>query len=226
MTSNNHIIQTPVNIIYSGFFITIVYLMAFAGNLSYAANPAESNGYDEVLVSDQSTGFSSPFNGKDLTGWGYRNKSQEKIVFESFDDKSTSSDGRFIGKEGILTVNPWIEANGPHLISLWTKQEYSGDFSLSIEFRASVNADSGIYLRGKQLQCRDYLVAGPYKELKKYKPQDWNLIEVIVKDNIAHCTCNGEVLEEALILPVSGPFGLEADRGRMEYRNIQIRELK
>jgi hypothetical protein len=148
------------------------------------------------------------------------------LFFESFDDKNTSTDGRFIGKEGILTVNPWIEANGPHLISLWTKQEYSGDFSLSIEFRPSVNADSGIYLRGKQLQCRDYLVAGPYKELKKYKPQDWNLIEVIVKDNIAHCTCNGEVLEEALILPVSGPFGLEADRGRMEYRNIQIRELK
>jgi hypothetical protein len=127
MTFNNYIIKTPVNIIYSGFFITIVYLKVFSGNHSYAANPAESNGYDEVLASDQAPGLISPFNRKDLTGWGYRNKSQEKIVFESFDDKSTSTDGRFIGKEGILTVNPWFEANGPHLISLWTKQEYSGN---------------------------------------------------------------------------------------------------
>ena len=41
-----------------------------------------------------------------------------------------------------------------------------------VELRAAVNADSGIFLRKPQLQCLDYLVAGPYKELKKYKPQD------------------------------------------------------
>jgi len=46
--------------------------------------------------------------------------------------------------------------------------------------RIGVNADSGIFLRAPQLQCRDYYVAGPYKELKNYKPQDWNEIEVIV----------------------------------------------
>ena len=96
---------------------------------------------------------------------------------------------------------------------------------LKLEFRAAVNADSGVFLRKPQLQCRDYLVAGPYKELKKYKPQDWNTIEVTVKDNVAHCTCNGEVLEDALKLPETGPIGLEADRGQMEYRHIQIKEL-
>ena len=96
---------------------------------------------------------------------------------------------------------------------------------MTIEFRAGVNADSGIFIRGKQLQCRDYLVAGPYKELKNYKAQDWNKIEVVVKNNVARCTCNGEVLEEALTLPVTGPLGLEADRGLMEYRNIQIKTL-
>ena len=63
------------------------------------------------------------------------------------------------------------------------------------------------------------------KALKKYKPQDWNLIEVVVKDNVAHCTCNGEVLEAALKLPETGPIGLEADRGQMEYRRIRVKEL-
>ncbi|MCB1212077.1 MAG: DUF1080 domain-containing protein, partial [Verrucomicrobiales bacterium] len=58
-----------------------------------------------------------------------------------------------------------------------------------------------------------------------YKPQDWNELVVTVKDNVAHCTCNGEVLEAALALPPSGPVGLEGDRGQMEYRRIRIQEL-
>ena len=68
-------------------------------------------------------------------------------------------------------------------------------------------------------------MAGPYKTLKKYKPQDWNQIEVVVKDNVAHCTCNGEVLEAALKLPETGSIGLEADHGQMEYRRIRVKEV-
>jgi hypothetical protein len=79
-----------------------------------------------------------------------------------------------------------------------------------------------VWLRKPQLQCRDYLVAGPYKNLKNYKPQDWNDIVVTVKGDVAHCEYNGEVLEAALKLPETGPMGLEADRGQMEYRRIQI----
>ena len=168
-------------------------------------------------------GFVSLYNGKDLTGWGYRDKEQK--ILETFDGKTGASDGRYSAKPGILVVNPLDPAKGPKLRQLWTAKEFPKNFILKIEFRAEVNADSGIFLRKPQLQCRDYLVAGPYKELKKYKPQDWNQIIVTVKDNVAHCECNGEVLEDALKLPESGPIGLEADRGQMEYRHIQIKEL-
>ena len=168
-------------------------------------------------------GFVSLYNGKDLTGWGYRDKEQK--VIETFDGKKEASDGRYSVKPGILVVNPLDEAKGPRLRQLWTTREFPKNFILKIEFRAAENADSGIFLRKPQLQCRDYLVAGPFKELKKYKPQDWNQIVVTVKDNVAHCECNGEVLVDALKLPESGPIGLEADRGQMEYRNIQIQEL-
>ena len=81
--------------------------------------------------------------------------------------------------------------------------------------RAAENADSGLFVRGPQLQVRDYLVAGPYKDLKKYKAQDWNQIEVVVTGGVARCTCNGEVLESALKLPETGPIGLEGDRERV-----------
>ena len=46
-------------------------------------------------------------------------------------------------------------------------------------------ADSGIYLRGKQLQCRDYALAGPYDRLTKYRPQEWNEIVVEVRQKRA-----------------------------------------
>ena len=159
-------------------------------------------------------GFVSLFNGKDLTGWGYRTN--------NFDGQTTSDDKRYTVRDGNLVVNP----REPRLLAaLWTTREFPKDFIIKLEFRAAVNADSGIFLRKPQLQCRDYLVAGPYKELKKYKPQDWNEIVVTVSNGVAHCSCNGEVLEAALKLPATGPIGLEGDRGQMEYRRIRLKEL-
>ena len=158
------------------------------------------------------------FNGKDLTGWGYK---KGKDGFESFDGKTESSDKRYSVKDGILVVNP-----GKGINQLWTAEKFPKDFELKLEFRAAVNADSGLFVRGPQLQVRDYLVAGPYKELKKYKAQDWNEIVVVVKGESAYCTCNGEVLEKAMKVPATGPIGLEADRGQMEYRKIRLKEIK
>jgi hypothetical protein len=162
-------------------------------------------------------GYESLFNGKDLTGWGYKTN--------NFDGSTEASDDRYSAKDGIITVHPHDPAKGPRIRKMWTTKEYPKNFHLLLEFRAAVNADSGLFLRDPQLQVRDYLVAGPYKELKKYKPQNWNVIEVTVKDNVAYCTCNGEVLEAAMKLPATGPIGLEADRGQMEYRRLRIKEL-
>jgi hypothetical protein len=61
--------------------------------------------------------------------------------------------------------------------------------------------------------------------LQNYRAQDWNDIEIIVKDGVARATCNGEVIEEAMKVPATGPIGLEGDRGQMEYRRIRMMEL-
>ena len=98
-------------------------------------------------------GFISLFNGKDLTGWGY-------TAEDRFDGKTEASDGRYSAQDGILTVHPHDPAKGPRLRQMWTTQLFPRDFILKLEFRAAVNADSGIFLRKPQLQCRDYLVAG------------------------------------------------------------------
>lgn len=167
-------------------------------------------------------GFVSLFNGRDLTGWGFRDQKTQAIL-QNFDDKVASDDGRYVAKNGRLIVTTPPE--GRRVQQLWTTQEFPHNFILKLEFRATPNADSGVFVRRPQLQCRDYPLAGPYKDLQHYKPQDWNELVIAVTGEIAHCTCNGEVLEAELKLPPSGPIGLEGDRGQMEYRRIQLREL-
>ncbi len=168
-------------------------------------------------------GFVSLFNGKDLTGWGFRNqKTQKKTA--TFDGKSASNDGRYRAINGRLVVTTPPE--GRRVQQLWTTREFPKNFILKLEFRATPNADSGVFIRRPQLQCRDYILAGPWKDLKKYKPQQWNEIVAVVKDGVAHCTCNGEVLDANFKVPASGPIGLEGDRGQMEYRRIRVKELE
>jgi lysophospholipase L1-like esterase len=188
-------------------------------------------------------GFVSLFNGKDLTGWGYRPTSDADkefarkwqasdrnappwpIVTEpiNFDGRVSSSDGRFVAKNGRLIVTTAPE--GRRIQQLSTTKDFPKDFILRLEFRAMPYADSGIFVRVPQLQCRDYLLAGPYKNLKNYRAGDWNEIEVTVRDSVAYCMCNGEVLESAMKVPATGPIGLEGDRGQMEYRRIRIKEM-
>ncbi|NOS68421.1 MAG: DUF1080 domain-containing protein [Verrucomicrobia bacterium] len=160
-------------------------------------------------------GFVSLFNGRDLTGWGYRTN--------NFDGHTTSSDGRYVAKNGRIIVTTPPE--GRKVQQMWTTKEFPKDFVLKLEFRATPNADSGVFIRKPQLQCRDYPLAGPYKTLTQYSPQQWNEIMAIVTNGVAYCTCNGEVLEAALKVPETGPIGLEGDRGQMEYRRIRLKEL-
>jgi lysophospholipase L1-like esterase len=187
-------------------------------------------------------GFTSLANGKDLSGWGLRPTTDQDrkdianwskndpnmppwpIVAEpvSFDGLAESADGRFRAINGRLVVSTPTE--GRRIQQIYTQKDFPKDFTLKLEFRATPNADSGVYLRGRQLQCRDYPLAGPYNNLTKYKPQDWNEMVVVVKGRTAHCTVNGEVIEAAYELPETGPIGFEGDRGQMEYRRIRIQE--
>ena len=181
-----------------------------------------THGFIETKPDDFSMepGFVSLFNGKDLTGWGFRAKKTLKPLV-SFDGKKTSDDGRYQAINGRLVVTTPPE--GRRIQQLWTTGEFPKDFILKLEFRATPNADSGVFIRKPQLQCRDYVLAGPWKTLKKYKPQEWNEIIAVVKGGVAHCTCNGEVLNAEFKVPANGPIGLEGDRGQMEYRRIRIK---
>jgi lysophospholipase L1-like esterase len=171
--------------------------------------------WPDDFVAEQ--GFESLFNGRDLTGWGYAGGAP-------MDGKTASDDDRYIVRNGRLVVT--VSRAGQGYMKLWTTRRFPGDFTLKLEFRASPNADSGIFVREPQLQCRDFTIAGPFALLRHYRPLDWNEIVVTVRGALAHCTCNGEVLVDAMPVPATGPIGLESDRGQVEYRRIRVQEAR
>lgn len=180
----------------------------------------EKTAADATTAWKPEAGFKSLFDGKSLNGWHYQGEPDLGAAPHATDE-------RYSARDGVLAVNPEDKAKGPHLRQLWTLEPLPKNCILKLQFRAAVNADSGIFIRDikNQLQCRDYLVAGPFKDLKQYKPQDWNDIEITVTGATIRATCNGELLPAPLKVPEAGPLGLEADRNLMEYRHIQVKGL-
>ncbi|MEO5957800.1 MAG: DUF1080 domain-containing protein [Opitutaceae bacterium] len=160
-------------------------------------------------------GFTALFNGKDLTGWHLQDG-------PPLDGKTDGGDGRYSIKDGALVGNDAKAEKGRVL--LWTTKEFKGNFVLRFEFRAAEKTDGGLFFNKTQLQCGDYSNYA-YKTSKAYRPLDWNAIEVAVQDGVARCTCNGELLTDALKIAEPGQLGFEADKGAISYRHIRIKSL-
>jgi len=54
---------------------------------------------------------------------------------------------------GVL-IQRSLHTPGKGIKQLWTTGKFPNDFELRLEFRAAVNADSGLFLRWPQLQVR------------------------------------------------------------------------
>src|SRR4051812_31583707 len=89
------------------------------------------------------SGFTSLFNGKDLTGWMY--KSMPK---ESLEGKTETPDKRVEVKDGVIVMNEKDKDGKGGIKDLYTSKEYNKDFVVRMQFRAAPKADSGVYIRG------------------------------------------------------------------------------
>lgn len=128
-------------------------------------------------------GYVSLFNGKDLTGWSF-NKTDLTGQTETANKRFQVVDGAIVANEGKGIEN------------LYTVKEFDKPFNLKLEFRAGPKADSGVYVRGPQLQVRDYARRGEQKQLTKFKDDDWNELDITVKDSVFVGTVNGKALTE------------------------------
>jgi hypothetical protein len=171
-------------------------------------------------------GFASLFNGRDLSGWEYGPVPvSKKPIIEKLDGKPYTLDKVFEVEDGAIV------ATGKKVMALYTAKEYNSDFQFKLEFRGSIGNkknNSGIYIRGPQLQLDAVTeggLTGVFKKLEKFKPGDWNEIEITVKGTEAVCKCNGEELGKPLKIPEKGTIGLQSEIGKFEFRRIRIKEM-
>ncbi len=162
-------------------------------------------------------GYVSLFNGKDLTGWKSGNT--------PLDGMTETSDKRFSVADGAIVAN-----EGRGIKDLYTVKAFNGDFNLRLEFRAGARADSGVYVRGPQLQVRDYARRGEQKQLKQFKNDGWNELDITVKGGQVLATVNGRALTNKDVLeltvtggkPVAKLNGKEVDVGDVRVRTVAM----
>jgi hypothetical protein len=164
----------------------LLHCFAALGLLAFAAAGTLSRAQDGKVEE----GFTSLFNGKDFSGWMYKPTPKE-----SLEGKTETADGRFSVENGVIIAHEKDKGGKGGIKDLFTTRDFAKDFILKLEFRAAPKADSGVYIRGPQLQVRDYPTVGPYKP-KSFRKGDWNDLEIIVRAKVLVTKVNGKTLTD------------------------------
>lgn len=194
-------------------------------------------------------GWSTLFNGRDLTGWKglvadppkrAKMSPAELADAQAKADESMRKHWRI--EDGALVFDGRGE-------SLCTARDF-GDFELKVDWKIEAGGDSGIYLRGSpQVQIWDPAQwpegsgglynnqKHPNKPLRRAdKPiGEWNSFEIRMVGERVSVRLNGELVVDDVVLenywerdkPIyaSGQIELQSHGSKLYFRNIQIREL-
>jgi hypothetical protein len=146
-------------------------------------------------------------NPKDLSGWKMAKGG------ELLDGKSDAANKRFIMKDGVLTIDPKVKGD----ITIQTVKEFSGDVHIKFEFKPDAKCNNDTFLRGIKFDLKK-------PDVKNLKVDEWNQFEIIVRGDSSEYKCNGESLKTFKIKPSKTPFGIRAEFGGIEIRNITASE--
>ncbi len=198
-------------------------------------------------------GFTSLFNGVDLTGWKAlvgnpitRSKMSASALKAAEDSADEKTKGDWTVKDGQLVFNG-------HGDNLATTKKY-GDFEMYVDWKITPQGDAGIYLRGTpQVQIWDTSrrnvgaqvgSGGLYNNQKHQskplvvadnKVGDWNRFHIIMKGENVTVYLNGVLVTDNVPLenywdhsiPIfpKEQIELQAHGTLVAYRNIYLREL-
>ncbi len=164
-------------------------------------------------------GYTSLFNGKDLTGWRYT--AMPKVSLEG---KTETPDGRIKVENGLIVMNEKDSKGKGGIRDLYTVQNFPKNFHLKLQFRAALKADSGVYLRGPQLQVRDFIRRNEHKHLKKFKNDGWNELDITVTNGVPTTVVNGRVLTPRDYLELTVKDG--KPEAKLDGKAVNIRDIR
>ena len=113
--------------------------------------------------------------------------------------------------------------------SLFSEKTHSRNVIIRFEYRASLAADSGVFIHGSQFQVRDYPNSLPdTKRFAPYakRPGEWNAMEFDITDGVAVVKLNDQVIAERWNIgnDLQKGFGLQKEKGDFDFRYIRVME--
>jgi len=127
-------------------------IAAFGLSLAAAVGLSQS-----TARADDAQGFTTLFNGKDLSGW----RGESTIDPRKFEAMSKEEQEKKLAADAEDAAKHWSVDNGEivsdgHGVFLGSEKDY-GDIELFVDYKLSPKGDSGIYLRGTpQVQIWDF----------------------------------------------------------------------
>jgi hypothetical protein len=161
--------------------------------------------YTGRAAEKEEEGFTSLFNGKDLTGWKTK-------AGESLEGKTEFSQKRFRVMDEMLVIDEKVKGD----VTIFTVKEFKGDVHLKFEFRPGPGCNNDILFRGLKFDIKK-------EGVKDLKEGQWHELEIVVKGNTAEVKCNGETMRTANVKP-SGNLGLRAEYFGITFRKLRIKE--
>lgn len=159
-------------------------------------------------------GFTSLFNGKDLTGWQTQSKKDKKgevTKGESLEGKTEAYKGRFKVAGGLLA---WDAGNA----YIDTVQKFGKDVHFKFDFRPGPKCNNDILFRSTKFD----IVPGN-KENPNVKEGEWYTFELIATgDQIEH-KINGVTARKTKAAAKESSITLRAEIGKMDVKNIRVK---
>jgi hypothetical protein len=160
-------------------------------------------------------GFKLLFNGKNFDGW--QTKAAGKNKAESLAGKTDAYDKRFVVKDGEMVIDPAVK--GDRYIE--TAEPLGGDFTLRFDFKPDDKCNNDLLFRGTKFDINPAA-----KNLKGIKVNEWNKMEIVVKDGGVEYRINGEKVDTKKTTADKGPFVVRAEFGGVAIKNVRVTEPK
>jgi hypothetical protein len=119
---------------------------------------------------------------------------------------------RFIIKDGNLVIDPKVKGD----LTINTVQDFEKDVHIKFEYKPDAKCNNDLFLRGMKFDIKK-------GDVKNIKFDDWNSFEIILKGDSAEFKNNGELQKMIKTKPGKTPFGIRAENGGIEIKNLQYK---
>jgi hypothetical protein len=157
-------------------------------------------------------GFTPLFTGKDLSGWQIAANKDKDKGGESLDKKTETPTKRFVVADGVLVIDPKVKGD----LVLLTDKKFEKAAHIKLEFKPGKGCNNDLYFRGLKFDIKP-------GDIKPCKVDEWNTLEVVATADEAEVKVNGESVK-AFKLKGSTPFGIRAEGGPIEIKNVRVKE--